>query len=76
MTTLRPRNYVYELMSEGHAVDEPAGLTETTVQEWLNVDLTKLVRTLAAVSEELEAAGYQLEGTLTISGPLNVTIDL
>lgn len=75
MNALNLNRKVNELANEDHVV-EPAGLTTTTVQEWLNVDLTKLVRTLAAVGEELEAAGYQLEGTLTISGPLNVTIDL
>lgn len=64
-----------KLLSDSLVAERP-GLTVTEVQEWVNVDLSKLIRTLAAVGEELEAAGYQLEGTLTISGPLNVTIDL
>jgi len=72
---LSKNQYVYE-MDGVQAGDEKPGLTFSTVQEWLNVDLSKIVATLAAVSEELRAAGYGLEGTLTISGPLNVTIDL
>ena len=72
---LQDNRYVYEMTAHDSAV-ETADLVEKTTQEWLNVDLTRLIRTLADVREELEAAGYQLEGTLTLSGPLNVTIDL
>jgi len=38
--------------------------------------VSRVVYVLAGLVEWLEAAGYGIEGTLTLSGPVNVTIDL
>ena len=77
MKALKYNQHVYELMNGDHVVDDDShNIVQATTQEWINCDLTRVIHGLVDIREELEAAGYRIEGTLTISGPLNVTIDL
>lgn len=77
MKALKYNQYVYELMNGDHVVDDDEKtLIERQTLQYLNVDISHVIHSLVDLREELEAAGYRIEGKLSISGPLNVTIDL
>ena len=74
---MKYNQYVYELMNNDHVVDDDRPtFIEQKVQETINLDISHLIRTLVDLRDDLEAAGYTMQGTLDIGGPLNVTIQL